>query len=276
MNFLGKVTIERPCHQQLVIQRQPGLLLWLFILVWFGLVTAFNLIFVAMFVETLLPQTLTCRSQRQTVNCDYVTYGLLSGKTIQIKDVKKAIASQKPHGETIVLTSSQPWIVLGVTDNNTQNIQRINQAIAQLHSRDQTWQLDMHAPAGLWQGVVFFFFPIGLLFFLVGVVLLLGDGPATFELDAECNTITITKLRLLRSHPASFNQLTKADNKRLGHLGVLSDKFGIYGGDYHYGYRVIRLLFTVRRPLTLSRVSSSNQSLQLVNSINAFIAEHQA
>lgn len=278
MNFFEKITIDRPRHQQLVIHRQPGLLFWLFILVYFGLVATINLIFVAIFLEVRSPQTLTCRSQRQTVNCNYVTHGLLSRKTIEIQDVKKAIASQKPNGETIVLTSSQPWIVLGVTDNNTQNIQRINQALAELQSRDQTWQLDMYSPALTWQGVAFSFFPFGLLFLLVGVAVLLRNCPTTLEIDADRNTTTITKMGLWRSHLAPFSQLTGADSKPYGYLGVLSDKFGIYGDDRKYrlyGYRVIRLLFAFRRPLTLALISRPNQNIDLVDTINAFIAEHK-
>lgn len=279
MNFFEKITINRPHPQQLVIHRQPGLLFWLFILVYFGFVATINLIFVGIFLNIRSPQTLTCRSQRQTVNCNYATYeGLLNRKTIKIKDVKKAIASQKPDGEKIVLTSSQPWIVLGETDNNTQNIQRINQALAQLQSRDGTWQLDIYAPAATWQGVAFLFFPFGLLFLLVGVTALLRNWPTTFELDADRNTITITKIGLWQSHLAPFSQLTGADSKPYGYLEGLSDKFGIYGGDRKYrlyGYRVIRLLFVFRRPFTLALISRPNQNLHLVDTINAFIAEHK-
>lgn len=230
VNLFGKFIIDRPSHDRLVIYRQPGLLFWLFVLLYFGFVGVISTISIAMFWEAITPQTLTCRSQRQIVNCDYQTLGLLSGKTIQIKDVKKAIASQKPNGEKIVLTSSQPWIVLQETDNNTENIQRINQALAQLRNEDKIWQIKLYLPAGMWQGIALFFGSIDLMFLLFGI-LMLFNGNATFELDASRNTITITKLGIWRSSPGTFSQLTGADSKPLGYLGVISDRFGIYGGN---------------------------------------------
>lgn len=281
MNIFGKFTIDRPSDNQLVIYRQPGLLFWLFVFLYFGFVGLIITISIAMFWAVKSPQTLTCRSQGQIVNCNYLIPGLPSAKTIQIKDVKKAIASQKPIGETIVLTSSQPWIALQPTDNNAQNIQQINQALAQLRSQDRSWQLDLYAPAIQWQGLVLLFGSIDLLFFLGGVIMLLNYSTATLELDANRNTITITKLKIWRSHPATFNQLTEADSKRLGYLGEISDRFGIYGGhsNRHKGWKhlkIIRLLFTNRRPLTLTQTYLRNQDLDLVNSINVFIKEHKA
>jgi hypothetical protein len=278
MNLFEQVTIHHPHSHRLRIQRHAGLLFSLFMLFYLSFVASMNILFILMFLDVESPQTLICRSQRQKINCEYITSGPLSSKTIQIQDVQSAIASQKPNGETIVLTASQPWIALQRTDNNAQNIAQINEALAQLRQTDQVWQLEMQSPVGMGASVLLFFVPIGLLFTGAGILALLTSGSASFQFDAEHNTITITKLGLLRSRPAAFDQLVAADQKPLGYLGNWSDQFGIYGGDEddrRQGREIVRLLFSTRRPLTLTQTLRPGEASQIVSSINAFIAQHR-
>jgi hypothetical protein len=276
MTLFEQFTIRRD-PTQLRIYRQPGLFFWLFAVLYTGFTIGLNLLFLAMFLEMEAPQTLTCRSRQQQVDCDYVTSGPLSGKTVRVQDLRSAIVSQKPNGEAIVLTSSQPWVLLQATDNNAQTIQQINQALEQLRQRDQVWQLQMQPPAGAGLTVLLFFGPIGLLFLLASLLLLLSHGSACFEFDPERNRITLIKLGVWRSRPAQFTQLLQAERKPCGYLGALSDRFGIYAGDSledRYGGReIVRLIFANRPPLTLTQTSHRHQAANLVGSINQLIAE---
>jgi hypothetical protein len=226
-----------------------------------------------------LPRTLTCRKQHQTVTCDYLIPGFI-GKTIEIQNVKKAISSQKPNGETIVLTSSGTWVDLGSTSNNIQNIQSINQGLARLSSGEKIWKLDLYVSASEREFIMFFLLPVGLLFFILGLRILFSQGSTTLELDVNVNTVSIIRLRRFRSQLSSFNQLIEADTQRAGHLGILSEKFGIYGSAPHYQrkyYRNVRLLFTNRRPFIVHQQRFAHDGGQeLVAAINAFVAQHKA
>ncbi|MGL5065904.1 MAG: hypothetical protein ACRC62_38540 [Microcoleus sp.] len=277
-NTLGKFTIHQPNSSTLVIHHNPGLLLWLFMLAYFGMVTFLNLIFVCLLWESILPRTITCQQQQKVVNCEYVIPGIITGKTIKIPHTKKAILSQKPNGETIVLTSSKPWMLLESTSNNTQNIQSINQGLAQLNNGDRIWKLDMYASESLWQFILFFLMPVGLLFLLIGIKLIVDLGFTNLEIDAKANTVSIIKLGRFRSRLSSFSEFRGADSQIAGHLGILSEKFGIYGGDYYprNNYRIVRLLFDNRRPFRFHQQTFPNDgSQELIGVINSFVNEHK-
>lgn len=281
MNIFGKFTIYKPNSYILVIHRDPGLLFWLFVLMYCGFVTFLNLLFAIMIWETHLPRTLTCQKQeQQTITCDYVIQGFINGKIIKIPNVKKAISSPTPNGETIVLTSSPPWIVLEPTSNNIQNIESINQGLAQLNNGEKIWKLDMYASASVRQFVMFFLLPVGLLLFLLGLRIIVSQGSTNLELDVKTNTVSIINLGRFCSRLSLFNQLIEADSRLAGHLGILSEKFGIYGGDSHYRrkkYRMIRLLFANRRPFILHQQRfNSDGGQELIVAINSFIAQHKA
>lgn len=276
MNLFTQLSIDHPHPHQLRIRRDQGLFFTLFMLVYLGFVVGINGLFIVMALDVESPQKLTCRSQQQRVNCQYATTGPLNRKTIQIRDVRSAIASNKPNGETIVLTTSNRWEALQATNNNTQNIRRINQGLAQLRQHDQVWRLELRPPAGMGLGVLLFFSSIGMLFLLVGLVALFTECSADFVLDADRNTITITKLGLLRSQPAAFDKLDQADSQPFGYLGVLSDKFGIYLRDNDsWGHNIVRLVFKTRRPISLTQTWRLGEAARLVDSINAFITAHR-
>jgi hypothetical protein len=97
------------------------------------------------------------------------------------------------------------------------------------------------------------------------------------ELDAKANKVSIIKLGRFRSQLALFSQLNQADNQIVGHLGILSEKFGIYGGDpsdRRRKYQTIRLLFTNRRPFVFHQQQYARDgSLDVVTAINSFIAD---
>jgi len=254
MNILGKFTIHKRNPDILVIHRDPGLFFWLFMLMYFGFVSCLNLLFVTITWEARLPRTLTCQQQQQAVNCEYVIPGFISGNTIKIPNTKKAIASQTPNGETIVLTSSKPWMVLERTSNNIQNIQSINQGLAKLNNGEKIWKLDIYASYESATTFFGFLLLVGLLLFLLGIRMVFSQGSTYLELDVKANTVSIINLGRFRSQLSLLNQLRGADSPVYGHLGILSDKFGIYGGDSGYrrnSYRKIRLLFTNRRPFIL-------------------------
>lgn len=253
MNTLGKFTIHKRNPDLLVIHRDPGLLFWLFMLMYFGFVSCLNLLFVTIIWEARLPRTLTCRQQQQAVNCEYVIPGFIWGKTIKIPHTKKAIASQTPNGETIVLTSSKPWMVLERTSNNLQNIESINRGLAKLNNNsEQIWKLDIYASyESATNFFMFFLLPLGLLLFLLGIRIVFSQGSTYLEIDVNANTVSIINLGRFRSQLSLLNQLRGADSVVYGHLGILSDKFGVYGGESRYrrnNYRTIRLLFTNRNP----------------------------
>lgn len=254
MNILGKFTIHKRNPDLLVIHRDPGLLFWLFMLLYFGFVSCLNLLFVTITWEARLPRTLTCQQQQQAVNCEYVIPGFILGNTIKIPNTKKAIASQTPNGETIVLTSSKPWMVLEQTSNNIQNIQSINQGLAKLNNGEKIWKLDIYASYESATQFFGFLLLVGLLLFILGIRMVFSQGSTYLELDVKANTVSIINLGRFRSQLSLLNQLRGAESPVYGHLGILSDKFGIYGGDSGYrrnSYRRIRLLFTNRRPFLL-------------------------
>jgi hypothetical protein len=252
MNILGKFTIHQCNPDILVIHRDPGLFFWLFMLMYFGFFSCLSLLCITIIWEARLPRTLTCQQQQQAVNCEYVIPGFISGNTIEIPNTKKAIASQTPNGETIVLTSSKPWMVLEPTSNNIQNIQSINQGLAKLNNGEKIWKLDIYA---FYENVTnffgFFLLPLGLLLFILGIRMVFSQGSTYLELDVKANTVSLINLGKFRSQLSLLNQLRGADSPVYGHLGILSDKFGIYGGDRGNNYRKIRLLFTNRRPFIL-------------------------
>lgn len=278
-NLFGKFTIHQPNSSTLVIHRSPGIVFWLFMLFYFGVVTFLNLLSVVLIWETLLPRTLTCQQQQQAVNCEYVIPGSINKKTIKITNTKKAIASQTPNGETIVLTSSKPWMVLEPTSNNIQNIQSINQGLAQLNNGEKIWKVDLYASGSVRQFIMFFILPVGLLLFLIGIKIIVELGSTNLELDAKANTVSIIKLGRFRSRLSLFTEFRGVDSQIAGHLGILSDKFGIYGGESRYrrnNYRTIRLLFANRRPFVFHQQRFPNDgSQELIGAINSFIAEHK-
>lgn len=255
MNILPKYTTHKPNPDLLVIHRIPGLYFWVFMLMYFGFVTCFNLLCVTIIWEVRLPRTLTCKKQQQAVNCEYVIPGFINGKTIEIPHTKKAIASQTPNGETIVLTSSKPWMVLEPTSNNLQNIQAINAGLAKLNNGEKIWKLDIYASyESASNFFMFFLLPVGLLLFILGISIVFYQGSTYLELDVKANTVTVIYLGRFRRQLSLLNQLRGAESQVYGHLGILSDKFGIYGGESRYrrnNYRNIRLLFTNRRPFML-------------------------
>jgi hypothetical protein len=280
MNILGKITIHKPSSSTLVIYREPGILFGLFMLSYLGVVTFINLGFIAILWEFLLPRTLTCKQQQQIINCEYVIPGPINGKTIKIPHTKKAIVSQKPNEETIVLTSSKPWMVLESTSNNIQNMQSINQGLARLNSGEKIWKLDMYASKNVIQSIMFFMMPLGLLLLLIGVTIIVHICFTKLELDVKANTVSIVKLGIFRSRLSLFNELRGADSEISGHLGILSEKFGIYGGDSssrRNRYRIFRLLFIFRDPFIFYQQTSHNDgSEELIAAISSFIAEHKA
>ena len=252
MNILGKFTIHQRNPDILVIHRDPGLFFWLFMLMYFGFFSCLSLLCITIIWEARLPRTLTCQQQQQAVNCEYVIPGFISGNTIEIPNTKKAIASQTPNGETIVLTSSKPWMVLEPTSNNIQNIQSINQGLAKLNNGEKIWKLDIYASyESVTNFFCFFLLPLGLLLFILGIRMVFSQGSTYLELDVKANTVSLINLGKFRSQLSLLNQLRGADSPVYGHLGILSDKFGIYGGDRRNNYRKIRLSFTNRRPFIL-------------------------
>ncbi|NJK74544.1 MAG: hypothetical protein HC942_11235 [Microcoleus sp. SU_5_6] len=279
-NIFGKFTIHKPNSSTLVIHRQAGAIIWLFMLAYFGVVSFLNIIFLCLLWETLLPRTLTCQQQQQTINCEYAIPGFLSKKTIKIPHTKKAIASPTPNGEVIVLTSSKPWMVLETTSNNAQNIQSINQGLAKLNNGEKSWKLDMYGAKNVRQFILFFLLPVGLLFVAIGVKIIVGLGFTNLELDAAANTVSIVKLGRFRSRLSPFSEFRGADRQVSGHLGILSDKFGIYGGNSYYrrhNYRTVRLLFVFRRPFVFHQQTHPNDgSAEVTDAINSFVTERQA
>jgi hypothetical protein len=279
MNIFGKFTIHKPSPYTLVIHREPGIVFGLFMLAYFGVVTFLNLVFIVLIWETLLPRTLTCQQQQQAVNCEYVIPGVLNRNTIKIPHIKKAIASQTRNGETIVLTSSKLLMVLEQTSNNTQNIQSINQGLARLNNGEQIWKLDMYASDSVRNFILFFLMPVGLLFVLIGIQLIVNLGFTNLEIDVTNNRVSIIKLGRFRSHLSPFTEFRGADSQISGHLGILSEKFGIYGGDSYYrrmNYRTICLLFVFRRPFIFYQQTSPNDgSQEVINVINSFVNEHK-
>lgn len=279
-NIFGKFTIHKPNSSTLVIHRQAGAIIWLFMLAYFGVVSFLNIIFLCLLWETLLPRTLTCQQQQQTINCEYAIPGFLSKKTIKIPHTKKAIASPTPNGEVIVLTSSKPWMVLETTSNNAQNIQSINQGLAKLNNGEKSWKLDMYGAKNVRQFILFFLLPVGLLFVAIGVQIIVGLGFTSLELDATDNTVSIVKLGKFRSRLSPFTEFRGADRQVSGHLGILSDKFGIYGGNSYYrrhNYRTVRLLFVFRKPFIFHQQTHPNDgSAEVTDAINSFVNERQA
>ncbi|WP_244329314.1 hypothetical protein [Tolypothrix sp. PCC 7910] len=181
--------------------------------------------------------------------------------------------------ENIVLTSSKPWIVLESTSNNIENIKSINQGLGRLNSGDKTWEMNLYASANLSKFIMFFLLPPGLLLFILGLIIIFNQGYNTLEIDANANTVTIIKLGRFRSQLSLFTQLIGADTQIVGHLGILSEKFGIYGGDAYNrrrNYQNIRLLFVNRRPFIFHQQKfAQDGSQEVVTAINSFISEHK-
>ncbi|BAY89930.1 hypothetical protein IQ278_08325 [Tolypothrix sp. LEGE 11397] len=279
MNIFGKFRICKPSSYTLLIHQNAGLAFWLFFIHYFGVVIFINSVLGVMIWEANLPRTLTCWRQQQTTTCNYLVPGRINGKTIQITDVKKAISSQSVNQENIVLTSSQPWVVLESTSNNIENVKSINQGLGRLNSGDQTWEMNLYASANLSKFLIFFLLPSGLLLFILGLIIIFHQGYNTLEIDANANTVTTIKLRRFRSQLSLFTQLIAADTQIVGHLGILSEKFGIYGGDAknrRRNYQNIRLLFANRRPFIFHQQKfSQDGSQEVVTAINSFISEHK-
>lgn len=229
--------------------------------------------------EANLPRTLTCWRQQQTTTCNYRVPGIINGKTIKITDVKNAISSQSVNQQNIVLTSSKPWIVLESTSNNFENIKFINQGLGRLNSGNKTWEMNLYASANLSKFIMFFLLPVGLLLFILGLIIIVNQRYNTLEIDANANTVTIIKLGRFRSQLSLFTQLIAADTQIVGHLGILSEKFGIYGGDVYNrrrNYQNIRLLFANRRPFIFHQQKFARDgSGEVVTAINSFISEHK-
>jgi hypothetical protein len=57
MNILGRFTIYKPNSYILVIHRDPGLLFWLFVLMYCGFVTFLNLLFAIMINDATQART---------------------------------------------------------------------------------------------------------------------------------------------------------------------------------------------------------------------------
>lgn len=279
MNIFGKLRICQPSSSTLLIRQNAGLAFWLFFLHYFGVVIFINSLFSVMLWEANLPRTLTCWRQQQTTTCNYRFPGIINGKTIKITDVKKAISSQSVNQENIVLTSSKPWVVLESTSNHIKNIQSINQGLGRLNSGDQTWEMNLYASANLSKFIMFFLLPPGLLLFILGLIIIFNQGYNTLEIDANANTVTTIKLGRFRSQLSLFTQLIAADTQIVGHLGILSEKFGIYGGDAknrRRNYQNIRLLFANRRTFIFHQQKfAQDGSQEVVTAINSFISEHK-
>jgi hypothetical protein len=277
MNIFGRFRIHQPSYDILYIHQYPGLAFWLFFSNYFAVVIFINSIFAIMSWEAKLPRSLTCDRQQQTTTCNYLIPGILNRKTIKITDVKKAISSQSVNRENIVLTSSQPWAVLESTSNNVENVRSINLGLARLNSGDRILNLEMYADPNVSKFITFFLMPPALLLFVVGSIIIFHQGYTILELDAKANTVSIIKLGRFRSQLALFSQLNAADNQIVGHLGILSEKFGIYAGDSdnrRRNYQNVRLLFTNRRPFIFHQQKYARDgSLDVVTAINSFIAD---
>jgi hypothetical protein len=279
MNIFGKFRICQPSSYTLLIHQDAGLAFWLFLLTYFGFVIFINSLFAVMIWEAKLPRTLTCWRPQQTTTCNYLVPGAINGKIIKITDVKKAISSQTVNQENIVLTSSQPWVVLESTSNNIENIKSINQGLGRLNSGDKTWEMNLHASANVSKFIMFVLLTPGLLMFILGLIIIFNQGYNTLEIDADANTVSMIKLRRFRSQLSLFTQLISADTQIVGHLGVLSEKFGIYAGDAYNRrrrYKNIRLLFANRRPFIFHQHKFARDGGQeVVTAINSFIYEHK-
>ncbi|MBD2214273.1 hypothetical protein H6G27_31095 [Nostoc linckia FACHB-104] len=279
MNIFIKFRICQPNSSTLLIHQDAGLAFWLFFLHYFGVVIFINSILAVMLWEANLPRTLTCWRQQQTTTCNYRVPGIINGKTIKITDVKKAISSQSVNQENIVLTSSQPWVVLESTSNNIENIKSINQGLGRLNSGDKIWEMNLYASANVSKFIVFFLLLPGLLLFILGLIIILNQGYNTLEIDANANTVSMIRLGRFRSQLSLFTQLIAADTQIVGHLGILSEKFGIYGGDSknrRRNYQNIRLLFASRRPFIFHQQKFARDgSQEVVTAINSFISEHK-
>ncbi|BAB78194.1 hypothetical protein ACN23B_27510 (plasmid) [Anabaena sp. FACHB-709] len=279
VHIFGKFRVRKHSHDILLIHQDAGLAFWLFFLTYFGVVIFINSLLAVMLWEANLPRTLTCWRQQQTTTCNYRVPGIINGKTIKITDVKNAISSQSVNQQNIVLTSSKPWIVLESTSNNFENIKFINQGLGRLNSGNKTWEMNLYASANLSKFIMFFLLPVGLLLFILGLIIIVNQRYNTLEIDANANTVTIIKLGRFRSQLSLFTQLIAADTQIVGHLGILSEKFGIYGGDVYNrrrNYQNIRLLFANRRPFIFHQQKFARDgSGEVVTAINSFISEHK-
>jgi hypothetical protein len=172
MNIFGKFIIHQPSPNRLLIHQESGLAFWLFFSAYLGVAIFINSVFAVMIWEAKLPRTLICDRQQQTTTCKYLVPGRINGKTIKITDVKKAISSQSANGENIVLTSSRPWVVLGSTSNNIENVKLIDRGIARLNSSDQIFKLDLYADPSMSKFIMFFLLPPGLLLLVLGLAII--------------------------------------------------------------------------------------------------------